>query len=100
MDGRHKVCVVLAQRNDPLTGVLRISLETVPGNAGHFQRWISLSSLLCPFTPRKKGKDTVSIVRSAHDNPGGRIENARNPTSQGESIEIATTRTTWHEANR
>ena len=98
MDGLHRLYVVLAQPNDPLTGVLRISAEQYLGTQGISQRWIGLRP--CPFTPRRKGKDTVSIVRSAHDNPGGRIENARNPTSQGESIEIAATRTTWHEANR
>ena len=82
MDGLHRVYVGLAQRNDPLTDVLRISAETVPGNPGHFPA-MDGSSLLCscPFTPKKQGKDTVSIVPSAHDSPGGRIEIAESKVS-------------------
>src|SRR5262249_53626535 len=51
MDGLHRVYVVLAQRNDPLTRVLRISAEQSPGPRAFpaMDR-----SSLCPFTPGKK----------------------------------------------
>lgn len=74
-DGRQ---VVLAQRNDPLTGVLKISAEQSPGNPG-----ISGDGpvFALSFHARKKGKGTVSIVPSAHDSQGRRIEMAGSQVS-------------------
>lgn len=62
---------VLAQRNDPLTGVLKVSAEESPGNPG-----ISGDGpvFALSFQARKKGKATVSIVPGAHDSQGRRIE--------------------------
>jgi hypothetical protein len=65
--------VVLAQRNDPLTGVLKISAEQPPGTPG-----ISGDGQVfaLSFHAKKKGKGTVSIIPSAHDSEGQRIEMA------------------------
>lgn len=62
---------VLAQRNDPLTGVLKVSAEESSGNPG-----ISGDGpvFALAFQARKKGKATVSIVPGAHDSQGRRIE--------------------------
>src|SRR5215471_5196029 len=56
--------VVLAQRNDPLTGVLRLSAEKPPGKPG-----ISGDGpvFALSFQARKRGLATVSIVPGAHD---------------------------------
>jgi hypothetical protein len=65
--------VVLVQRNDPLSGVLKISAEQPQGKPG-----ISGDGpvFALSFHARKKGNGTVSIVPSAHDSQGRRIEMA------------------------
>jgi hypothetical protein len=70
--------VVLAQRNDPLTGVLRISAEKPLGTPG-----ISGDGpvFALSFQARKKGKATVSIVPGAQDSQGRRIEIAGSQVS-------------------
>ena len=70
--------VVLTQRDDPLTGVLRISAEKSPGNPG-----ISGDGpvFALSFQARKKGKATVSIIPGAHDSQGRRIEMAGSQVS-------------------
>jgi hypothetical protein len=74
-DGKR---VVLVQRDDPLTGILRISAEKSPGNTG-----ISGDGpvFALSFQARKKGKATVSIVPGAHDSQGRRIEMAGSQVS-------------------
>ena len=73
--GRH---IVLAQRNDPLTGVLKINAEQSPGNPG-----ISGDGpvFALSFRAKKRGKGTVSIVPSAHDSQGQRIDMAGSQAS-------------------
>ena len=70
--------VVLAQRNDPLTGVLKVSAEQSPGTPG-------LSGdgpvFALSFRAKGKGKGTLSIVPSAHDSQGRRIEMAESQVS-------------------
>src|SRR5262249_52423813 len=70
--------VVLGQRDDPSTGVLRISAEKAPGNPG-----ISGDGpvFTLSFQARKRGKATVSIVPGAHDSQGRRIEMAGSQVS-------------------
>jgi hypothetical protein len=70
--------VVVAQRNDPATGVLRISAEKSPGSAG-----ISGEGpvFALSFQARKRGMATVSIVPGAHDSQGRRIEMAGSQVS-------------------
>jgi hypothetical protein len=67
-DGQH---VVLVQRDDPSTGVLRITADKSPGNPG-----ISGDGpvFTLSFQARKRGNATVSIVPGAHDSQGRRIE--------------------------
>jgi hypothetical protein len=70
--------VVLAQRNDPLTGVLKISAEQSLGTPG-----ISGDGpvFTLSFQARKRGKGVVSILPSAHDSQGRRIEMAGSQVS-------------------
>jgi Cohesin domain len=65
--------VVVAHRDDPLTGVLTVSAEQSPGNPG-----ISGDGpvFALSFHVRKKGTGIVSIVPAAHDSQGRRIEMA------------------------
>jgi hypothetical protein len=70
--------VVLAQRNDPSTGVLRISAEKPPGNPGISGDG---SVFALSFQARKKGNATVSIIPGAHDSQGRRIEMAGSQVS-------------------
>ena len=65
--------VVLTQRDDPVTGVLRITAENSPGNPG-----ISGDGpvFALSFQAKKKGNATVSIVPGAHDSQGRRLETA------------------------
>jgi hypothetical protein len=69
---------VLAQRNDPLTGVLKISAQQPPGKPG-----VSGAGpvFALTFQARKRGTATVSIVPSAHDSQGRRIEMAGSQVS-------------------
>jgi hypothetical protein len=69
---------VLAQRNDPLTGVLKISAQQSPGKPG-----ISGDGpvFALSFQARQRGTATVSIVPSAHDSQGRRIEMAGSQAS-------------------
>jgi len=70
--------VVLTQRDDPLTGIVRISADKSPGNPG-----ISGEGpvFALSFQAKKRGKATVSIVPGAHDSQGQRIEMAGNQVS-------------------
>jgi len=74
----QKAGFVLAQKNDPAAGVVRISAEKSPGNPG-------LSGdgpvFALSFQARKRGKATVSIVPGAHDSMGRRIEMAGSQVS-------------------
>jgi len=65
--------VVLTQRDDPVTGVLRITAENPPGNPG-----ISGDGpvFALSFQAKKKGNATVSIVPGTHDSQGRRLETA------------------------
>src|SRR5262249_40557912 len=69
---------VLAQRNDPVTGVLKINAEQSPGTPG-----ISGDGAIftLSFQARKKGKATVSIIPGAHDSQGRRIDIAGSQVS-------------------
>jgi hypothetical protein len=70
--------VVVAQRDDPVGGVLRVSAEKAPGAPG-----ISGEGTIfaLSFQPRKKGKAIVSIVPGAHDSQGRHIETAGSQVS-------------------
>jgi hypothetical protein len=94
MDGVYRVYGVLAQRNDPLTGVLGISGEQSPGIS---RRWIGLR-----FVRSRQEKRGRTLFRSFPVLTTARVGEMkwRNPRFQGESIEIAKTRKTSHEANR
>jgi len=70
--------VVLAQGNDPSAGVLKISAEQFPGNPGISGDG---SVFALSFQARQKGQGTVSIVPSAHDSQGRRIEMAGSQVS-------------------
>ena len=74
----QKAGFVLAQRNDPSAGVVRISAEKSPGNPG-----ISGDGpvFALSFQAKKRGKATVSIVPGAHDSMGRRIEMAGSQVS-------------------
>jgi hypothetical protein len=74
-DGRQ---VVLAQRDDPSTGVVSISAEESPGTPG-----ISGDGpvFVLLFQAKKRGNATVSIVPGAHDSQGLRIEMAGSQVS-------------------
>jgi hypothetical protein len=74
-DGRQ---FALAKRDDPSTGVVKISAEQSPGHQG-----ISGDGpvFALSFQARKKGTATVSIVPSAHDSQGRRIEMAGSQVS-------------------
>jgi len=61
MDGLHRVYVGLAQRNDPLTGVLRISAEQYPGTQG-ISSDRSVLALCCVLS--RKGKKERTLFRS------------------------------------
>jgi hypothetical protein len=63
--------VVLAQRDDPLTGVLKISAQRPPGSPG-----ISGDGpvFTLSFQGLTKGTGTVSILPGAHDSQGRRVE--------------------------
>jgi len=69
--GKDGQQVVLAQRDDPLTGVLKISAQRPPGSSG-----ISGDGPLftLSFQGRTKGTGTVSIIPGAHDSQGRRVE--------------------------
>jgi hypothetical protein len=69
---------VLAQRNDPATGVLKINAEQSPGTHG-----ISGDGpvFALAFQAKKKGNATVSIIPGAHDSQGRRIDVAGSQVS-------------------
>jgi len=101
MDGLHRVYVGVAQRNDPLMGVLRISAETVPREHRAFPSDGSVFAfVLLSFHAKEARKghcfDRSPVLTTAR---AGALK-SRNLRSQGESIEIAKTRKTLHEANR
>ena len=97
MDGLHRLYVVLAQPNDPLTGVLRISAEQYPGTQG-----ISSDGSVFALVLSRQGEKERTLFRSFPVLTTARADALkwRNPRSQGESIDIAKTRKTSHEANR
>jgi hypothetical protein len=69
--GKDGQQVVLAQRDDPLTGILKISAQRPPGSPG-----ISGDGpvFALSFQGRKKGVCTVSISSGALDSQGRRVE--------------------------
>jgi hypothetical protein len=69
---------VLAQRNDPVTGVVKINAEQPLGTPG-----ISGDGAVfaLSFQARRKGNATVSIIPGAHDSQGRRIEIAGSQVS-------------------
>jgi hypothetical protein len=69
--GRDGQQVILAQRDDPQTGVLKISAQRPPGSPG-----ISGDGpvFALSFQGRQKGTSTVSIMPGAHDSQGRRVE--------------------------
>jgi len=76
--GKDGQQVVLAQRDDPLTGVLKISAQRPPGTPG-----ISGDGpvFAVSFQGRQKGVCTVSISPGALDSQGRRVEVAGSSAS-------------------
>jgi hypothetical protein len=77
-DGQDGQQVVLTQRDDPLTGIVRISADKSPANSGISGEGTVFA---LSFQAKRRGKATVSIVPGAHDSQGRRIEMAGNQVS-------------------
>ena len=96
MDGVHRVYGVLAQRNDPLTGVLRISAEQSPVSPSIS----SGGSFTLSFHAREKRERALFRSFPVLTTVRAGAMKWRNPRFLGESTEIARTRKTSNEGNR
>jgi hypothetical protein len=68
---RDGQAAVLAQRDDPVTGTLKISAQRPPGNPGFSADGTALGLV---FWAREKGTGNVSIASGAHDTQGRTVD--------------------------